>query len=50
MSRPWLCPTVLLCVYGFFSSFRPYEPFLTAFLLQDDKNLTLTQLAAASGC
>ncbi|KAG7326753.1 hypothetical protein KOW79_010154 [Hemibagrus wyckioides] len=40
MSETWLCPTVLLCVYGFFSSLRPSEPFLTAFLMGPDKNLT----------
>ncbi|XP_029942388.1 thiamine transporter 1 isoform X2 [Salarias fasciatus] len=35
-----LYPTVLLCAYGFFSNLRPLEPFLTAFLLGPDKNLT----------
>ncbi|XP_066562911.1 thiamine transporter 1 [Amia ocellicauda] len=40
MSETWLCPTVLLCVYGFFSSLRPSEPFLTPFLMGPDKNLT----------
>ncbi|KAB5584407.1 hypothetical protein PHYPO_G00107200 [Pangasianodon hypophthalmus] len=40
MSAPWLYPTVLLCIYGFFSSLRPSEPFLTAFLMGPDKNLT----------
>uniref|UniRef100_A0A3B5MU40 Uncharacterized protein n=1 Tax=Xiphophorus couchianus TaxID=32473 RepID=A0A3B5MU40_9TELE len=37
-------PTVLLCVYGFFSSLRPSEPFLTAYLMGPDKNLTETQV------
>ncbi|XP_071403560.1 thiamine transporter 1 [Centroberyx affinis] len=37
-------PTILLCVYGFFSNLRPSEPFLTAFLLGPDKNLTETQV------
>lgn len=37
-------PTLLLCVYGFFSSLRPSEPFLTAYLLGPDKNLTETQV------
>ncbi|XP_056157263.1 thiamine transporter 1 isoform X1 [Lampris incognitus] len=41
---PELYPTFLLCVYGFFSSLRPYEPFLTAFLMGPDKNLTETQV------
>ncbi|KAF7646432.1 hypothetical protein LDENG_00187920, partial [Lucifuga dentata] len=37
-------PTVLLCLYGFFSNLRPFEPFLTYFLLGPDKNLTETQV------
>ncbi|KAM4710908.1 thiamine transporter 1 [Anableps anableps] len=37
-------PTILLCVYGFFSNMRPSEPFLTAYLLEPDKNLTETQV------
>ncbi|KPP64365.1 thiamine transporter 1-like [Scleropages formosus] len=44
MSQPWMYPTFLLCVYGFFSSMRPLEPFLTAYLLGPDKNLTETQV------
>ncbi|XP_029029996.1 thiamine transporter 1 [Betta splendens] len=39
-----LCPTLLLCVYGFFSNMRPSEPFLTAYLMEPDKNLTETQV------
>ncbi|KAM6958482.1 thiamine transporter 1 [Tautogolabrus adspersus] len=39
-----LFPTLLLCVYGFFSNLRPYEPFLTAYLMGPDKNLTETQV------
>ncbi|XP_058468383.1 thiamine transporter 1 [Solea solea] len=39
-----LYPTVLLCVYGFFTNMRPSEPFLTAFLMGPDKNLTETQV------
>lgn len=38
-------PTVLLCVYGFFTSLRPCEPFLTAYLMGPDKNLTETQVS-----
>ncbi|XP_026157399.1 thiamine transporter 1 isoform X2 [Mastacembelus armatus] len=38
-----LYPTLLMCVYGFFSSLRPSEPFLTAYLMGPDKNLTETQ-------
>ncbi|XP_036395941.1 thiamine transporter 1 [Megalops cyprinoides] len=44
MSEPWVYPTVLLCVYGFFSSMKPSEPFLTAFLMGPDKNLTETEV------
>ncbi|XP_060775017.1 thiamine transporter 1 [Neoarius graeffei] len=40
MAETWFYPTVLLCVYGFFSNLRPSEPFLTAFLMGPDKNLT----------
>ncbi|KAF6731900.1 Thiamine transporter 1, partial [Oryzias melastigma] len=36
-------PTLLLCAFGFSSSLRPFEPFITAFLLGPDKNLTETQ-------
>ena len=38
-------PTLLLCVFGFFSSLRPSEPFLTAFLLGPDHNLTEEQVS-----
>ncbi|KAG7256358.1 hypothetical protein CRUP_035111 [Coryphaenoides rupestris] len=38
-----LQPTALLCVFGFFSSLRPCESFLTAFLL-GPKNLTESQV------
>ncbi|MFT7799759.1 thiamine transporter 1 [Arapaima gigas] len=44
MSQPWVYPTFLLCVYGFFSSLRPLEPFLTAYLLGPDKNLSVNQV------
>uniref|UniRef100_A0A3Q3RD75 Solute carrier family 19 member 3a n=1 Tax=Monopterus albus TaxID=43700 RepID=A0A3Q3RD75_MONAL len=36
----WVGPTVLLCVYGFFSMMRPIEPFLTEFFTGPYKNLT----------
>ncbi|XP_041834502.1 thiamine transporter 1 [Melanotaenia boesemani] len=39
-----LYPTFLLCVYGFFSNLRPLEPFLTAYLMGPNKNLTETQV------
>ncbi|XP_068612400.1 thiamine transporter 1 [Brachionichthys hirsutus] len=37
-------PTLLLCVHGFFTNLRPSEPFLTAYLMGPDKNLTETQV------
>uniref|UniRef100_A0A9J7XGA2 Solute carrier family 19 member 2 n=1 Tax=Cyprinus carpio carpio TaxID=630221 RepID=A0A9J7XGA2_CYPCA len=43
MSEPWLYPTILLCIYGFFCSHRPLEPFLIPFLMGPDKNLTETE-------
>ncbi|XP_016369570.1 thiamine transporter 1 [Sinocyclocheilus rhinocerous] len=46
MSEPWLYPTVLLCIYGFFCSHRPLEPFLTPFLMGPDKNLTETEVVS----
>uniref|UniRef100_A0A8C2XIF1 Solute carrier family 19 member 2 n=1 Tax=Cyclopterus lumpus TaxID=8103 RepID=A0A8C2XIF1_CYCLU len=36
--------TLVLCAYGFFSNLRPSEPFLTAYLMGPDKNLTETQV------
>ncbi|KAM9820864.1 thiamine transporter 1 [Neosynchiropus ocellatus] len=39
-----ILPTLLLCLYGFFSNLRPSEPFLTAFLVGPDKNLTEAQV------
>lgn len=47
MPETWLYPTVLLCIYGFFSSLRPSEPFLTAFLMGPDKNLTEREVRPA---
>ncbi|XP_071320789.1 thiamine transporter 1 isoform X2 [Trachinotus anak] len=41
-----LYPTLLLCAYGFFSSLRPLEPFLTAYLMGPDKNLTEPQVVS----
>lgn len=41
-----LYATLLLCVYGFFFNLRPLEPFLTAYLMGPDKNLTETQVSS----
>uniref|UniRef100_H3AFN9 Solute carrier family 19 member 2 n=1 Tax=Latimeria chalumnae TaxID=7897 RepID=H3AFN9_LATCH len=40
----WGLPAVFLCLYGFFSNVRPSEPFVTAYLLGPDKNLTEKQV------
>uniref|UniRef100_A0AAQ4QB17 Solute carrier family 19 member 3a n=1 Tax=Gasterosteus aculeatus aculeatus TaxID=481459 RepID=A0AAQ4QB17_GASAC len=40
----WRYPTALLCVYGFFSTVKPLEPFLTLYLTGPDKNLTTEQV------
>ncbi|KAM8902340.1 uncharacterized protein slc19a3a isoform 2-T2 [Spinachia spinachia] len=39
----WKYPTALLCIYGFFSTVKPLEPFLTLYLTGPDKNLTTEQ-------
>ncbi|XP_066478082.1 thiamine transporter 2 [Tiliqua scincoides] len=43
-SRSWVFPTLILCIYGFFSMMRPSEPFLTPYLTGPDKNLTIDQI------
>ncbi|XP_070684974.1 thiamine transporter 1 [Pempheris klunzingeri] len=40
----WRYPTTLLCVYGFFSTVKPMEPFLIPYLTGPDKNLTTEQV------
>uniref|UniRef100_A0A671MG40 Thiamine transporter 2-like n=1 Tax=Sinocyclocheilus anshuiensis TaxID=1608454 RepID=A0A671MG40_9TELE len=42
--RDWKYPTTLLCIYGFFSTVKPLEPFLIPFLTGPDKNLTIEQV------
>ncbi|KAM5267059.1 thiamine transporter 2 isoform 3-T4 [Hipposideros larvatus] len=44
-SHSWLYPTVILCIFGFFSMMRPSEPFLIPYLSGPDKNLTSTEMA-----
>ncbi|XP_006861994.1 PREDICTED: thiamine transporter 2 [Chrysochloris asiatica] len=39
-SYSWIYPTVILCLFGFFSMMRPSEPFLIPYLSGPDKNLT----------
>ncbi|XP_044526757.1 thiamine transporter 2 [Gracilinanus agilis] len=43
--QSWIFPTVILCIYGFFSMARPSEPFLTPYLIGPDKNLTLNEVS-----
>uniref|UniRef100_A0A8D0GBN5 Solute carrier family 19 member 3 n=1 Tax=Sphenodon punctatus TaxID=8508 RepID=A0A8D0GBN5_SPHPU len=43
-SSSWIYPTVILCIYGFFSMMRPSEPFLTPYLIGPDKNLTIDEV------
>ncbi|XP_065531037.1 thiamine transporter 2 isoform X3 [Lathamus discolor] len=39
-SNTWTFPTLILCLYGFFSMLKPSEPFVTPYLTGPDKNLT----------
>ncbi|XP_005082582.1 thiamine transporter 2 isoform X2 [Mesocricetus auratus] len=43
-SDSWVYPTVILCLFGFFSMFRPAEPFLIPFLSEPSKNLTQAEM------
>nr|XP_003417931.1 thiamine transporter 2 [Loxodonta africana] len=43
-SDSWVYPTVILCLFGFFSLMRPSEPFLIPYLSGPDKNLTSEEL------
>lgn len=43
-SGSWIYPTVILCLFGFFSMMRPSEPFLMPYLSGPDKNLTTEQI------
>ncbi|KAM9736261.1 thiamine transporter 2 isoform 1-T3 [Dama dama] len=43
-SQSWIYPTVILCLFGFFSMMRPSEPFLMLYLSGPDKNLTSAEL------
>ncbi|XP_073437419.1 thiamine transporter 2-like [Dendrobates tinctorius] len=40
----WKYPTILLCIYGFFTYMRPSEPFLTPYLTGPVHNLTIEQV------
>ncbi|XP_066201702.1 thiamine transporter 2 [Saccopteryx leptura] len=43
-SHSWIYPTVILCLFGFFSMMRPSEPFLIPYLSGPDKNLTSAEM------
>ncbi|XP_058043004.1 thiamine transporter 2 isoform X2 [Ahaetulla prasina] len=40
----WIFPTLILCIYGFFTMMRPSEPFLTPYLTGPEKNLTIDEV------
>uniref|UniRef100_A0A8C2ZL15 Solute carrier family 19 member 3 n=1 Tax=Cyclopterus lumpus TaxID=8103 RepID=A0A8C2ZL15_CYCLU len=40
----WRYPTALLCIYGFFSTVKPMEPFLILYMTGPDKNLTTEEV------
>ncbi|CAK6448301.1 unnamed protein product [Pipistrellus nathusii] len=44
LGHSWIYPTVILCLFGFFSMMRPSEPFLIPYLSGPDKNLTSTEI------
>uniref|UniRef100_A0A2I2YTD6 Solute carrier family 19 member 3 n=1 Tax=Gorilla gorilla gorilla TaxID=9595 RepID=A0A2I2YTD6_GORGO len=44
LSSSWIYPTVILCLFGFFSMMRPSEPFLIPYLSGPDKNLTSAEI------
>ncbi|XP_008072420.1 thiamine transporter 2 [Carlito syrichta] len=43
-SNSWIYPTVILCLFGFFSTMRPSEPFLVPYLSGPNKNLSSTEI------
>ncbi|XP_064313812.1 thiamine transporter 2 [Phalacrocorax carbo] len=44
VGRSWIYPTLIICAYGFFSTMRPSEAFLTPYLTGPDKNLTIEEV------
>ncbi|KAK7893294.1 hypothetical protein WMY93_022446 [Mugilogobius chulae] len=42
--RKWKCAVIFLCVFGFMSSIKPGEPFITPYLLSEEKNFTRVQV------
>ncbi|XP_036614148.1 thiamine transporter 2 [Trichosurus vulpecula] len=45
MRQSWIFPTTILCIYGFFTTMRPSEPFVVPYLTGPDKNLTLDEVS-----
>lgn len=43
--RKWKWAVVYLCFYGFMSSIKPGEPFITPCLLSSEKNFTSVQVS-----
>uniref|UniRef100_A0A8C8Z1V6 Thiamine transporter 2 n=1 Tax=Prolemur simus TaxID=1328070 RepID=A0A8C8Z1V6_PROSS len=41
-SSHWVFPTVILCLFGFFSMMKPSEPFVVPYLAGPDKNISLS--------
>ncbi|XP_006890387.1 PREDICTED: thiamine transporter 2-like [Elephantulus edwardii] len=44
LGRSWVYPTVILCLFGFFSMMRLSEPFLIPYLSGPHKNLTSAEI------
>ncbi|XP_012497945.1 PREDICTED: thiamine transporter 2-like [Propithecus coquereli] len=42
LSSHWVFPTVILCLFGFFSMMKPSEPFVVPYLTGPDKNISLS--------
>uniref|UniRef100_A0A4W6F213 Solute carrier family 19 member 1 n=1 Tax=Lates calcarifer TaxID=8187 RepID=A0A4W6F213_LATCA len=42
--RKWKWAVIFLCFYGFMASIKPGEPFITPYLLSQDKNFTREQV------
>lgn len=47
--RKWKLAVVFLCFYGFMSSIRPGEAFITPYLLSSEKNFTREQVSGVWG-
>lgn len=43
--RKWKWAVMFLCFYGFMSAIKPGEPFITPYLLSDEKNFTREQVS-----